>query len=146
MTAAIPERWTSRDLPVLRHVVAEIDAGRAPVRSDATAKALGLSEEDVMGAFQNLYRGGYVSGANNEATISFFAFDITERALRETGAWPNAEQIADQLLWFLERKIEDATDSETRGRWQRIRDSISGAGRDFTIELAAAMAAKSMGA
>lgn len=75
----------------------------------------------------------------------FMVDNISERALRAVGVWPNDQQAADQLLWFLERKVEDATNPEDRGRWQKIRDSFGSAGRDFAVEVAAAMAARSMG-
>lgn len=146
MTTDITERWASRDLPVLRYVVAQIDADAGPVRSDQAAEALGMAGHEVEAAFKNLYRGGYVIGASNERTISYFVFDVTERALRETGSWPNEEQIADRLLSFLAQKIDDAPDDETRTRWKRISDAIAGAGREFAIDLAVAMATKSLGA
>jgi hypothetical protein len=70
---------------------------------------------------------------------------VSERALRATGIWPDEQSAADNLLWVLERKVEEASTAEERGRWVRIRDSFGAAGRDFAVEIAAAMAARSIG-
>lgn len=142
----IEDRWASRDFPVLEWIVAQFDSGDPDVQDGTVSAALGLTDEDAAAAVRNLQRGGYLAGVTWMFGDGFVVGDITERAMRETGLWPNDEAAADQLLWFLEQKVEQAIDPETRGRWARIRDGFAGAGRDFTIEVAAAMATRTLGA
>lgn len=141
----MPERWRSRDLPVLRWIVEQFDDPSADfVDNHAIATALDISADEASAAVANLERGGFV-----RATWSFGAGcnvdNITERALRESGTWPDEQSIADQLLWILEQKVEQATSSDERTKWSRVRDSIAGAGRDVAVELAAAILSKQMG-
>lgn len=140
------QRWTDRDLPVLLAIVeaAETDDGDMP--DDTTLPATtGLPAADVFTAVRNLERGGYISGVTYAFGDGYTVGDITERALRETGVWPNAETDADRLLWLLEQKVNDAASAEDRSKWVRIRDAVVSAGRDFTVEMAAAMATRSIG-
>jgi hypothetical protein len=139
------DRWASRDYPVLEWIVQQFDASDRPgITSDSIASQLGISPDEAFAAAQNLYRGGYLVDVTMWAGGCMIG-DITERALRETGLWPNEEAIADSLLWFLEQKIEQATTADERGRWAKIRDGFAGAGRDVAVEFAAAMATRSLG-
>lgn len=144
MTERLPDRWATRDLPILRHIVDALDQGDDTVDQDTIADAVDLTAEEVEAGVRNLERGGYVEvqwfGGG------FFIADMTERALRATGLWPDEQAAADNLLWVLERKVADAATPEERSRWTKIRDSFGAAGREFAVELAAAMAARSMGA
>lgn len=143
----LDEQWTNRDLPVLREVVRRKDEDPThPIRANEVAQALDMSEDDIQRAAANLERGGYVEIQGAAGLVVHNFKDVSERALRATGVWPDDEAIADHLLWTLEQKIADATTPDERTKWQKIRDSITGAGRDFAVELAAAMAARSMGA
>lgn len=146
-TPTIAERWASRDLPVLRFIVSTFDTSPGEdVSGDLIASALETNLDEAEAAVRNLQRGGYLGEVTWGMGGWFSVEDITERALRETGAWPNPEQQADQLLWLLQQKIDQAPTPEDRSRWVRIRDSIGAAGRDLTVELAAAMTMRTMGA
>jgi hypothetical protein len=145
-TEPLPDRWTGRDYPVLLAIVRSFDDGKGgEVSNDFLPAASGLDHDQVVAAVGNLQRGGFVDASWGPGG-RFVVNDITERALRTAGAWPQVQQAADQLLWFLERKVEEAVTDDEQGRWQRIRDSFGSAGRDFAVEVAAAMATRSMGA
>jgi hypothetical protein len=141
----LDDRWATRDYPVLEWIVAQFDSGDPDVQNATVSAALDLSDEDAAAAVRNLERGGYLTAINWFFGDSFAVGDITERALRETGAWPSSETVADQLMWFLEQKVQQTQDPEARGRWTRIRDGFAGAGRDFAVEIAAAMATRTIG-
>lgn len=140
------DRWATRDYPVLEWIVAQFDTPAPDVQDATVAAALDLSDVDAAAAVRNLEIGGFLVGVTWTFGDGFAVGGITERALRETGVWPSSETVADQLLWFLEQKVDQAPDAETRSRWARIRDGFAGAGRDFTVEVVAAMATRSMGA
>lgn len=141
------DRWTTRDYPVLEWIVGAFDnPDYTAVTDDAISDALNLSQDDVYAAAKNLDRGGYLANVTWSFGKGFRIVDITERALRETGLWPNDEAVADQLMWFLERKVETASTADERSRWTKIRDGFVGGGRDVAVELVAAIAARSIGA
>jgi hypothetical protein len=146
MTEPLSDTWKSREQPVLREVVEELDQYRSSrVSLDSVAEATGLSIEEVHRAALNLERGGYVELELDFGSDPAFK-NFTERALRATGMWPDDEKLADAFLWTLERKVDEANTPEERSRAAKVRDAIVSAGRDFTIELAAAMASRGMGA
>lgn len=105
-----------------------------------------LSEEDVQRAAANLVRADLISTIGSMQLKHIHVRDVSERALRITGLWPDEEQAADQLLWVLEQKITAAVTTDERNRWKKIREAVSIAGRDIAVELAAGMAARSIGA
>ena len=139
------QRWTDRDLPVLMSIVDATERDEDMPDDTTLPAAVGLDTADVLVAVRNLERGGYITGVTWAYGDGYTIGNITERALRETGVWPNAETDADRLLWLLERKVDEATTPEERGKWTKIRDAFGSAGRDFTIEVAAAMATRSIG-
>lgn len=134
------DRWASRDLPVLVHIVNAFDAEMSPdVTREMLADELHRGHDEVEAAVRNLERGRYIADVTWMFGGSFMVGDVTERALRETGLWPNPEQQGDQLLWLLQQKIDQAATPEDQRRWIRIRDAIGTAGRDFAVEMAAAL-------
>jgi hypothetical protein len=60
MTDRLPDRWASRDLPVLRHVVNLIDSGEDLCDKERIMTELGISDQDAEAAAHNLERGGYM--------------------------------------------------------------------------------------
>lgn len=144
--ARLEDRWATRDYPMLEWIVEQFEAGNSDIQNGFVPEALGITDAEAANSIRNLDRGNYISDVTWMFGDGWLVGNITERALREVGAWPSNESVADQLLWILEQKIDQAADPDTRSRWVKLRDGFSGAGRDLTIELAAALAAKSMGA
>lgn len=144
----LDDRWADRDYPILEWIVDQLANQRdeAEVNNETLADAFDdLDERDRLAAVANLQRGGYITNVSHAFGNMFDVGDITERALRETGIWPNEQAMADQLLWYVEQRVNAAVSADERTRWTRIRDALAGAGRDFTVELAAAMATRSLG-
>ena len=143
----LDDQWARRDFPVLREVVRLMDSDPlANVRVEQVEKAVPhLTADEVQIAAVNLSRAGHVTIAGASGIRCLRFTNVSEKALRQTGVWPDEEQAADHLLWFLEQKVATASSTEDRTRWQRIRDSLAGAGREFAVELAAAMATRTIG-
>lgn len=142
----LQDRWADRDYPVLEWIVAQFDTPDPEADDTTMTAALGISADDAAAAVQNLERGRFLTNVTWAFDNGFAVGNITERALRETGVWPNNEAIADQLLWFVQQKIDDATTPDERSRWEKLRGGLLGAGRDVLVDLAAAIAARSVGA
>lgn len=140
MTDPLPDTWYSRDLPVLRAVVQHFDQTVQPLPGSALVDPTGLTEPDIAAAARNLNRGRYVELLPGMQGVHFK--DITDRALTATGAWPSTHTMADRLLATLDQRIEQAATPEEATNWRKFRDFVGGVGRDFVIDLAAAMIPK----
>lgn len=149
MTTLLDDTWTSRDFPVLRELVRLMDEQPVGgVRCGQVESALpDLDPADIQRAAVNLGRASLIDLRGASGKRFLFCTDVSERALRLTGLWPDEQAAADHLLWVLEQKATSETATpEERSRWAKIRDSVGHAGRDIAVELAAAVAARSVGA
>lgn len=147
MTERLNDQWVTRDFPVLREVVRLMDEQPlGNVRLEQVQAALPqVTPDQLQQAAVNLQRAGLVNIAGASGIRCLRFTDVSERALRVAGIWPDEQQAADQLLWILEQKVDQSVTPEERSRWVKIRDSIGYAGRDFAVELAAAMATRQIG-
>jgi hypothetical protein len=148
----VTERWYSRDFPVLLEAARMLDAGNQ-IDESQVAATLGIDATQVYDAIADLRQSDYLDdsaaftmpGTRGASMAMPTITRLTERGRRAVGIWPNEEQAGDQLLWILEQKVEHAGSGDEKSKWQRIRDAVAGAGRDFAVELGAAMAARSLG-
>jgi DNA-binding MarR family transcriptional regulator len=137
----VDDTWFSRDLPVLEAAVRLNDADPyvGPTVRDIAADT-GVDSDAVMRALKALEHTGYVevrwmmSGGGSSRVSA-----VDERARRIAGAWPSAEDLADRILAVLDERIEHAGDDEERSKWSKIRAGVLSAGRDFLVELSAAV-------
>lgn len=137
MTETITDTW-DRDLRVLRAVVAKYQTEERPIGAHELETTVGMTRDEVRAAYKNLHRGGYVVGASNERTISWHVFDVTERALREVGAWPSPQTALDRMIAALEAIADHTSDEDTRTRARKILDGLTGAGKTIGLSVATA--------
>lgn len=137
MTTQPSDTWT-RDIAVLRAVVAKYLDEDRPIGAHELETELDLSRDELLQAYKNLHRGGYVRGASNERTISYHVFDITERALREVGVWPTPQTALDRMIAALEAIADHTDDEDTRTRARKILDGLTGAGKTIGLSVATA--------
>ena len=72
-------------------------------------------------------------------------FNVTERARRAVGQWPTAESVADRLVAALQSAADREPDEEMRGWLRRTAAWLGGAGRDFAVEIGAAVVSRQLG-
>ncbi|MCZ2850002.1 hypothetical protein [Modestobacter sp. VKM Ac-2978] len=134
----MPDRWFSRDLPVLVEAVRHFDTYTDPLAADTVAERLGWDVEEVMAAVRALSRGGYVK--EQRATMASRPGDtiknVSPEAYREAGAWPSPDTAADRLLAALQAAVDKAPEGEAKNRARRILDGVVAAGRDFAVDVA----------
>lgn len=71
---------------------------------------------------------------------------VTERALREVGAWPDdAALLADRILAVLAERAEHEPEPEKRSKLQTGLKGVGGMTRDVFIDVLGAALAKSAG-
>ena len=70
---------------------------------------------------------------------------VAERRLRESGAWPTADQLAARLVTALGEAAERESEPEKRTRLRGLASGLGGAGRDVLVDVMAAVVTKSAG-
>jgi predicted ArsR family transcriptional regulator len=146
MTDKLPDRWTTRDFPVLRHVAHLVEVDRADeIRSEEVAERLGIDEDDALHSIIALHDAGYIEGLRADTLGGRYisATGLTERGRRAVGIWPSGESV-DALVDAL-RQAEEATDDpEERGALRRAASAVLGVGRDVMTDVMGAVIAKSI--
>ncbi len=72
---------------------------------------------------------------------------VTERGLREVGAWPDrADQLATHLIAALAEAAECEPEPDRRSRLRTAASGVAGVGRDVLTEVIASYMAKVTGA
>jgi len=153
MTEPLPDTWHTREIHVLRHIVAESDKERP---HDMTAGEIsnrmnvdGQPWYDlrlVLAALKTLERGGFVTmdwrhgigGQVDPAESRVIDFDA--RAYGLTGMWPSPEAGAQHLITVLEQIAANTENSDdTRTRAEKIKELLIGSGQQLAVTVAAAL-------
>ena len=103
---ALPDRWYAVDLPVLRAVVQESlsEGGRLHQVAQATIADLGLDTREHVGpCLRRLHAARYIT--TNGKDMFVMVTGVTEKALRLTGVYPNAEAEREQLRAIIEADL-----------------------------------------
>jgi DNA-binding transcriptional ArsR family regulator len=139
MAEMLDDQWHSRDLPVLREAVRQLDPSPSHAPShEEMIEATGLSEDQVRAAGAALEQARLVE-LLHEGGGDFTFWAITPEARRLTGVWPTAEIAADRLIAAIEAAIERTDDPVQKSRLQKIREGFLAAGRDMTVSISAAV-------
>lgn len=141
--------WETRELPLLAAAVEWFDDPDANIMNmpDIIERS-GLSEDDVKRALRRLDSATppYFEGVETAEFIYPVALSrVTERALREVGAWPTPESLADRIVSELNRAADEEDDPEKQGRIRRLAAWFGGAGRDVLVEVVGVSVARSTG-
>ena len=140
MNEQLPDVWATRDLPVLRAVVAYFEEhGRGPRVDDLERALPDMSPDHIQRAGQNLARDGLIDTQGAMGKPVLMVTNISSRALRETGAWPSPGTAYDRMLSALEELATNSGDEDTRGRARRLLDATKSAGGQIGVAVAAAM-------
>jgi hypothetical protein len=137
-----PDPWTRRDLPVLKAIVDQCEAGKHPVRATDVAQSLDLPVDQVRRAVTLLGRDGYLMLPTNAPRAGShageFINDITPNAMRAVDLWPTPDTAFDRMIAALEAIAEHTDDEDTRTRTRKILDGFAGAGKTIGLGVATA--------
>lgn len=146
--AGLPDRWSSRDYPVLVATARVLDSGEMPASVSDVAAQLDatLDYDEIIAALKGLLH-GYIVGKPMDTmggTIDFFVTDLTERGRRAVGLWPSGEA-ADALVDAL-RQAESLTDDpEEKTMIRRAAGAIGSVSRDIMVDVVAAVVTRQSG-
>lgn len=158
LTEPLPETWFTRELLVLRHVVAEFDKERPHDMSVAEISMRmhvgGQNSFDVRlvkAALVALERDGLVTmqwvdgfGGSGRDLSESRVLDFDSRAYGLTGRWPSPEAAADRLLAALEDLAQHGSDADTRTKARKAVDALGSLSRDLFVSVAGAAAGVAM--
>lgn len=142
MTIEPTDTWETRDLPLLRTIVAMRDAEPGhPITSHALAEAAAVTPDQARSALQNLGAEFVIlKDASSMAQWDVFVIGVTAEGLRAAGAWPSPETAADRLLAAIDEQISVLPEGSPRSsKLKAARDGLLGAGRDVLVSVAAAV-------
>lgn len=138
----LDDQWDRRDFPVLREIVRNLDTAPDIPGPSITelAAATGLTPTAARAAAHalddaGLIRMAWVGGGGLQSQ----ALKISAEARRLAGVWPTPETALDRMVTALEAIAASTSDEDTRTRARKLRDALTGAGRD--LGMAAARAA-----
>ncbi len=138
------ETWYSRALPILgavRDVEATDDSYVFQIGD--LADRTGLDPRQVVVEVERLIEGGYLSGklggpmsGGDVRPWHVSNARLAPAGARVVGLWPSSDPY-EALLALLERRLAEAPDEDTRSRLRKVRDTITGLGRDVGSNLLA---------
>jgi DNA-binding Lrp family transcriptional regulator len=136
----LSDTWNAVDLPVLREAVricdADLDGGGA--RLGEISAAAGISEDDTFRSLRRLESDGLVEVAWMNPARAARVRGVSGEALRRVGMWPTPDVAYERLFERL-KDLSESDDADQRSRAKKMLSALSGATRDFTIQLGAAV-------
>jgi hypothetical protein len=135
------ETWTSRELPILRAALAQLDTGVDAVDLDALRVSLRMTPDEIFAAVRALGEAGYIdvelrNGWDGTRSPGYIDH-VHERARRELGTWPTPENVLGELVAALSKASEEASEPEQKTRLRATADALSGFARDVAVAVVA---------
>lgn len=120
MTELRPDRWHSRDFPVLLEVARLLDDGARHVQV-RDLEATGFDFKQLIAALGALVP-GYLTGKQLDTLagpVDFVVTGLTERGRRTTGLWPQEDAASDALVELLNQAADGTTDEDDAGNLRK---------------------------
>jgi len=135
------ETWARRDLPVLEVIVSKFDEPeRYQLRIPEMIQLCGLPGDEVKAALRRIAGASppYIASTSSAGlTYPLIITDVTERARRAVGQWPDAGRLVSALANEFEAMAQREPDPEKK-RWLRETGKmLSGTARDIATEIVA---------
>ena len=115
----LDDKWSSVDSPVLKAVVARMNAASYPaVQTYDIAEDTGLDRAEVVRSVTRLVHADFIDAedASTEASKDWTITGCSEKAQVITGVWPSPERLIARLEGELEKEIDDAPEGSAKHR------------------------------
>ncbi len=140
MSERLPERFTTKNLPLLVAIAHELEKGESSVHPGPLAPGLSLETQEAINLTSELRRTGYVEAREvpgDGRIMSIHVLALTERGLRTVGLWPSAD--ANQLLLDAISQVIGATsDEEEKSKLRKVAEVVGHMGQSVVTDLAVA--------
>lgn len=137
------ETWTTRELPLLRAALAQLDDGAEAVELDELRKSLGMTAGQILAAVDALgsAQPPYIdvtlrNGWDGERSPGYID-RVHERGRRELGTWPTAESVLAELVAALRTAADEEVEPGQKTRLQSAAEALSGFARDVGVAVVA---------
>jgi hypothetical protein len=128
----LPDKWYTRDYPVLLEVARRIDSGEEYPAGEQVGEALGMTAADVRLAAHALARRDLV--AINEDYGGGVTFeDVAGAAYLMTGLHPDTDDALSRLVVALQQAADQVSDEEERSRLRRAADGLLNVSREVMV-------------
>jgi DNA-binding PadR family transcriptional regulator len=137
-----PDTWHARELPILRLLVAEFEAGAWRVEARSIAEKLDFTSDRVELALRYLESDGLVEQPPRESrrASGVQIQRVTAAGLRRAGAWPTEQTALDRMLASLEAIAANTeAPDDDRSRARRILSELTGDGRNLGLAVVTAI-------
>lgn len=139
MTEPLAETWTTRELPVLREALKRKDSGDMFVDLEGLRAHLEMTGDQMYAAMDSLshatppYIDVTLTMGWSEGRASGHIDRVYERARRELGTWPTADNLVAEIAAALSRAADETTEPEERSRLRAAAEALSGFARDVAV-------------
>lgn len=144
----LPDRWRSRDLPILLEAARHADRGDEP-DLPAMAAVAGCEPRDVERSLVALEDAGYLRTVRGPDTLTgpgtIWELEILERGRRATGLWPNGDDAVAQLLDALRQAEDLVDDPEEKTALRKAGGQLATVSRNVVAEVIAAVVTRQAG-
>jgi hypothetical protein len=143
----IESTWATRELPVLAAALRRLDSGeRGSIRQLAEIGAeTGIPPRQLLNGLAALESADppyleveYGGGWSDENYGGGYVSAISERARRELGSWPSANELLDQLVGALSAAADAESEPERKSRLRGAADALAGMARDIAVNVISA--------
>lgn len=143
------DTWATRDLPVLRAIVALADKGRDMLQSHELAEWTGMDHAHVVTALFALAHEQpplftYQDAADYEER-NLVVVNPTGEARRRVGTWPTPDSLAEAIVAAFEHAAKDEPDAERRSKLGQLAKSLTGVGSGVLTGVTTAVINGSLG-
>ena len=146
---SIENTWANRELPILvaayRRFEAEVNRSPNHGQLEEIRQELDLSVHDLVAGLEALVGADppYIdietaSGWSDERAGGGYVSAISERARRDLGAWPSADNLVEQLVAALTRAADAEPEPERKSRLEAAAAVLGGMARDIAVNVISA--------
>jgi hypothetical protein len=143
MSDEVTSTWATRELPILKLALRNLDTGQTDLTATEGIRAeLGFDAATMNAGLKALEKASppYIEAAWNVAgsQVRGYITGITERTRVELGSWPSPASVVDQLVEALTAAADRETEPDKKGRLRSTADALSGFARDVAVGVVAA--------
>jgi predicted ArsR family transcriptional regulator len=130
--------WATRELPILRAALRHADVSDQPISIPELQAEVGLDDTQMRVALRALDDAGYLEvGFTGGGGCNGQVWGVDERARRELGTWPSADNLVAELAAALREASEVSSEPEQSGKLRAAADALTGFARDVAVAVVA---------
>ena len=141
----VESTWATRELPILVATLRRLDAGEDSAAIEDIGREASLSPRELLAGVRALesadppyVRAQLAGGWSDERFGGGVISTVSERARRELGAWPSADDLLEQLVAVLAAAADEESEPERKSLLRAAADVLSGMARDIAVNVISA--------